>query len=107
MHNCCLPCPQDFDLKVGNVGERKMSLPEYLARPWGRIDEYVGLLRDFVKYTAQAKQDYSRLEEAIQMLLELKKQANDELTLSRIEGYPGDLADLGAIFRHVSDGGTS
>ena len=47
-------------------------------------------------------QDYSKLEEAVEMLLELKKQADDQQTLSRIEGYPGDIAELGPILRRVS-----
>ena len=37
------------------------------------------------------------------MLINLKKQADDSLLLGRIEGYPGDLTDLGPILRHVSD----
>jgi hypothetical protein len=98
MFNTC----QDHDEKIKNVGETKQTLAQYLERPWDRIDEYVAILQDFIRYTTQAKQETAKLEEAIQMLMDLRKLADDSVTLSGIMGYAGDLADLGPVFRHVS-----
>ena len=52
--------------------------------------------------SSKAGDDCMQLGKAIQMLLDLKKQADDMLTLGRIHGYPGNLDDLGPILRHVS-----
>ena len=42
-----------------------------------------------------------KAEQAIKMLLELQRKAEDENALKRIVGYPGDLNALGSILRHV------
>ena len=52
----------------------------------------------------KANKDCGKLDSAVEMLLELKKRAKDESALNRIVGYPGDLAALGPILRHVSAG---
>ena len=41
---------QDYNNGVGNVGEKVWGLPEYLNRPWTRIDDYVAILQDVTKY---------------------------------------------------------
>ena len=38
------------------------------------------------------------------MMMDLQRKAEDRFQLSHIEGYPGDLSELGAILRHVSSG---
>ena len=97
------PCGwQDYGRSIGNVGDKQLSLPEYLSRPWSRIDEYIAILKDLLRYTAKAEQDTGRLEQAIEMIMDLKKQADDLSTLDRITGYPGDLSLLGPVYRHVS-----
>ena len=63
------------------------------------------ILKDLLRYTAKAQQDTGRLEQAIEMLMDIKKQADDLSTLDRITGYPGDLSLLGPIYRHVSEQG--
>jgi hypothetical protein len=73
-----------------------------LTRPWIRIDEYITILKDLLKYTAKAHQDITKLELAIEMMMELKKQADDLATLDQIRGYIGDLSELGPVYRHVS-----
>jgi len=60
------------------------------------------ILKDLLRYTAKAEQHTGRLEQAIEMIMDLKKQADDLSTLDRITGYPGDLSLLGPIYRHVS-----
>ena len=84
------------------MGEKQLTLPDYLSRPWRRIDDYITILKDLLRYTAKAEQNTGKLEQAIEMMMELKKQADDLSTLDRITGYPGDLSLLGPIFRHVS-----
>jgi len=87
---------------VGHGSERQLTLNEYLSRPWARVDEYIAILKDLLRYTAKAQQDTGRLEQAIAMMMELKKEADDLSTLDRITGFPGDLSELGPVYRHVS-----
>ena len=61
------------------------------------------LLHALLHFSAKANQDCTKLDSAIEMLLELKKRAKDEYALNRIVGYPGDLAALGPVLRHVSN----
>ena len=34
------------------LADSNAALEEYLARPWDRIDDYIAVLKDFLKYTA-------------------------------------------------------
>ena len=61
-----------------------------------KINEYINLNKSKI-------QDYSKLEEAVEMLLEIKKQVDDIQILGRIQGYLDDVTQLGPIFRHVSN----
>lgn len=92
---------QNYESSTSHTGEKRLALPDYLTRPWCRIDEYITILKDLLKYTAKAKQDYSKLEQTIEMLMDIKKQADDLTALDNITNYPGNLADLGPVFRHV------
>ena len=51
--------------------------------------------------SARGGDEVDKAEEAIKMLLELQRKAGDDSALMRIVGYPGDLAALGPINRHV------
>ena len=95
-------CGQDYAKTIGQVGEKQLTLPEYLRRPWSRIDDYITILQDLLRYTAKAQQNTGKLEQAIEMMMDLKKQADDLITLDRITGYPSDLSLLGPFYRHVS-----
>ncbi len=97
---CVLIYFQNYD--SSNFGDNLFSLPQYLKRPVERIDEYIGFLRDCVKYSTKASENCSQLEEAVKMLMDLKKQIDDLELIERIQGYPGQLNDLGPILRHVS-----
>ena len=87
---------------MGQGSERQLSLSEHLSRPCCRVDDYITILQDLLRYTAKAEQDTGRLEQAIEMMMQLKKHADDLATLDRLVGYPGDLSLLGPIYRHVS-----
>lgn len=101
LHKVCVLFYQDFDHEIGNIGESKLDLTAYLRRPSQRLDEYISLLKDFLRYTTQAKQDPSSIEEAITMLMDLKKKAMDQMQLRQIQAYDGTLADLGPLLRWV------
>ncbi len=92
----CQSRDSDFD-----VGDIKLGLPQHLKRPMERIDEYIGFLRDCVKYSTKAGESCTQLEEAVKMLMDLRKQIDDLELLERIQGYSGQLSDLGSILRHV------
>jgi len=99
----CLLDTQEYDKSVvGEGSERQLSLPEHLCRPCRRVDDYITILQDLLRYTAKAGQHTGKLEQAIEMMMDLKKQADDLSTLDRITGYPGDPSLLGPIYRHVS-----
>ena len=79
-----------------------MRLSSYLRRPWERVAEYVEMLRVFIKYSCRAKQDCSLLEDAVQMLMQLRHDADDLRAAKRISGLPCDLDSLGPVTLHVS-----
>ena len=88
-------------MRIGNIGDNKLNLPQYMDRPWDRVDEYIAILKDILRYTTKANQSTTKLEQAIKMLLDLRKQADDQSSLDHIVGYIGDLSELGPVQRHV------
>lgn len=89
-------------MSIGNVGEHKLSLPQYLQRPSDRLNDYSAALKDFMRYTARANQSCGRLEQAVVMIDSLRKKANDQLLVDRIVNYDGNLTELGPVLNHVS-----
>ncbi len=55
----------------------------------------------FVRYSSQAGEDCTLLTDAIKMLMDLRRTAEDKMSMHNIVGYPGDLDSLGQIIRHV------
>ena len=55
----------------------------------------------FYHNSAQSGDDVTRCHEAIDMLLELKRRADDTALLKRIDAYAGDVTTLGPLIRHV------
>lgn len=49
----------------------------------------------------QAGSDVSRAQQAVEMLLDLKRHAHDASLIQRIDGYAGDLSSLGPVLRNV------
>ncbi|XP_013419361.1 titin-like [Lingula anatina] len=86
-------------MKEKKAGEEQ-TLPELLKKPKQRLQQYQSVVKDFIRYTARAGADCSKLEEAHDMLGAILKQADDKYHRDQIEGYPGDLADLGNMVRH-------
>merc|ERR1712142_476110 len=76
------------------------GLNERLNRPLERIDQYIDILKDFMKYSSNAGEDLKPLQDAVQMLMDLKRKAEDLRLLRSIVGYPGDLSKLGSLLRH-------
>ncbi|KAK2186867.1 hypothetical protein NP493_186g03131 [Ridgeia piscesae] len=96
---------------MGKASDSQMALPQYLRRPWKRIDEYISLLKGFIKYSRRAEDDCTQLEEAVKMFLQLRHQADDLMVLQQISGFAGSLDPLGPVLAHddftVWDGATS
>nr|XP_006823010.1 PREDICTED: uncharacterized protein LOC100378837 [Saccoglossus kowalevskii] len=80
-------------------GDKQLSLSDYLIKPVQRITKYQLLLKEIVKYTARAKQDCADLELALNVMMQVPKRANDLMHISLIEGYQGNLDDLGRLLR--------
>ena len=87
---------------MGKASDSQMALPQYLRRPWQRIDEYISLLKDFIKYSRRAGDVCTELEEAVKMFLELRHQADDLMVLQHVSGFAGPLDQLGPVLAHVS-----
>jgi len=87
---------------MGKASDSQMALPQYLRRPWKRIDEYISLLKGFIKYSRRAEDDCTQLEEAVKMFLQLRHQADDLMVLQQISGFAGSLDPLGPVLAHVS-----
>ncbi|XP_077997324.1 muscle M-line assembly protein unc-89-like [Glandiceps talaboti] len=88
---------EEFSKTLG--GDKQLSLSDYLIKPVQRITKYQLLLKEIVKYTARAKQDCADLELAVDVMLQVPKRANDLMHISLIEGFPGNVEDLGELCR--------
>ncbi|XP_070569681.1 titin homolog isoform X2 [Ptychodera flava] len=88
---------EEFGKALG--GDKQLSLSDYLIKPVQRITKYQLLLKEIVKYSKRAKEDYPDLELALNLMMQVPKRANDLMHLSLIEGYQGNIDELGRLFR--------
>lgn len=58
--------------------------------------------QSLIKYTALAGGDCTQLISAVQMLTDLCREVENLMLLDRVQGYDGDVKDLGPVIRHVS-----
>lgn len=77
------------------------DIASFLIKPVQRITKYQLLLKDLVKSSQKAGQDVPRLEEALQLMQDVPKQANDAMALSMIVGYHGNIHANGQIILQV------
>ena len=59
------------------------------------------VFQTLIKLTAQGGGDCSGLMAAVQMLSEICRTMEDIVLLDRIEGYQGDVKELGPVLKHV------
>ncbi|XP_071942485.1 uncharacterized protein [Antedon mediterranea] len=99
--NCLTPtvkaCFDEYLRSKGIVD--KFSLSDYLIKPVQRLTKYQLLLKEVVKYTSRAKEDCIELEMALNVMMQVPKRANDLMHISLIEGFQGNINDLGKLYR--------
>ncbi|KAF7662521.1 hypothetical protein LDENG_00233690 [Lucifuga dentata] len=83
--------------------DHKLGLDSYLLKPVQRLTKYQLLLKELLKHCTE-EQYRSELQEALDSMLELLKSVNDSMHQIAINGYQGDLSQLGRV---VMQGGFS
>lgn len=77
------------------------DIASFLIKPVQRITKYQLLLKDLMKSAQKADMSYEQLEEAVQLMQDVPKQANDAMALSMIVGYDGNIHANGQIILQV------
>jgi kalirin len=81
--------------------QKKLGLREdiasFLIKPVQRITKYQLLLKDLLRTSQKAGKEVPLLEEALQLMQDVPKQANDAMALSMIIGYHGNIHANGQI----------
>ncbi|KAK3543927.1 hypothetical protein QTP70_031837 [Hemibagrus guttatus] len=81
--------------------EHKLGLDSYLLKPVQRITKYQLLLKEMIKYS-KGCEGVVELQAALSSLLGILKAVNDSMHLIAINGYEGNLGDLGRLLMQGS-----
>ncbi|XP_027008301.2 guanine nucleotide exchange factor DBS isoform X2 [Tachysurus fulvidraco] len=81
--------------------EHKLGLDSYLLKPVQRITKYQLLLKEMIKYS-KGCDGVVELQAALSSLLGILKAVNDSMHLIAINGYEGNLGDLGRLLMQGS-----
>ncbi|XP_053482486.1 guanine nucleotide exchange factor DBS [Ictalurus furcatus] len=81
--------------------EHKLGLDSYLLKPVQRITKYQLLLKELIKYS-KGCEGVVELQAALSSLLGILKAVNDSMHLIAINGYEGNLGDLGRLLMQGS-----
>ncbi|XP_059942678.1 proto-oncogene DBL isoform X1 [Mesoplodon densirostris] len=76
--------------------KHRLGLDSYLLKPVQRITKYQLLLKELLKYSKDCEGSV-QLKEALDMILDLLKSVNDSMHQSAINGYIGNLNELGKM----------
>ncbi|CAK1544365.1 unnamed protein product [Leptosia nina] len=87
---------QDIAKKVGD----DKGLTEHLKLPIQRINDYQLLLKELVKYSKRLGDDCNDLQKALELFLGVPNRATNNLFISSIEGYRGNIYKLGRLLTH-------
>lgn len=90
---------QDLQLKLGF----REDIASFLIKPVQRITKYQLLLKDLLKSSQKAGWNVPLLEQALQLMQDVPKQANDAMALSMIVGYHGNIHANGQIVLQVNE----
>ncbi|XP_073918787.1 proto-oncogene DBL isoform X3 [Castor canadensis] len=83
--------------------KHRLGLDSYLLKPVQRITKYQLLLKELLKYS-KGCEGYTQLKEALDTMLDLLKSVNDSMHQISINGYIGNLNELGKM---IMQGGFS
>ncbi|XP_053518345.1 proto-oncogene DBL [Artibeus jamaicensis] len=76
--------------------KHRLGLDSYLLKPVQRLTKYQLLLKELLKYSKDCE-GYEQLKEALDTMLDLLKSVNDSMHQIAINGYIGNLNDLGKM----------
>ncbi|NP_001414337.1 MCF.2 cell line derived transforming sequence [Rattus norvegicus] len=76
--------------------KHRLGLDSYLLKPVQRITKYQLLLKELLKYSKEGE-GTTKLKEALDSMLELLKSVNDSMHQTAINGYVGNMNDLGKM----------
>ncbi|CAO2621872.1 Proto-oncogene DBL [Lemmus lemmus] len=76
--------------------KHRLGLDSYLLKPVQRITKYQLLLKELLKYSKEGE-GTTQLKEALDTMLDLLKSVNDSMHQTAINGYIGNLNDLGKM----------
>ncbi|XP_017890129.1 obscurin isoform X5 [Ceratina calcarata] len=76
------------------------SLSEHLKLPIQRINDYQLLLKELVKYSTRLGENCDDLQKALELMLGIPHRATDNIFISNIEGYKGNIHKLGRLLTH-------
>lgn len=86
-----------FFKEVKEKYELREDIDSFLIKPVQRITKYQLLLKDLMKTSHKIGLPVPALEEAVQLMQDVPKQANDAMALSMIVGYQGNIHANGQI----------
>ncbi|KAL1456436.1 hypothetical protein WDU94_001167 [Cyamophila willieti] len=89
---------EEIRMKLGH----KLQLNDLLIKPVQRIMKYQLLLKDLYKYTERAKltAHLDSLKQAMQVMHEVPKNANDMMDVGRLQGFDGKITAQGKLLLH-------
>ncbi|XP_039730721.1 proto-oncogene DBL isoform X1 [Pteropus medius] len=76
--------------------KHRLGLDSYLLKPVQRITKYQLLLKELLKYS-KGCEGFEKLKEALDTVLDLLKSVNDSMHQAAINGYIGNLNELGKM----------
>ncbi|XP_029390419.1 proto-oncogene DBL [Mus pahari] len=76
--------------------KHRLGLDSYLLKPVQRITKYQLLLKELLKYSKEGE-GTTKLKEALDSMLELLKSVNDSMHQTSINGYVGNINELGKM----------
>ncbi|XP_013793357.1 obscurin-like, partial [Limulus polyphemus] len=86
----------DFSRKIGD----DKTLAEHLKLPIQRINDYVLLIKELIKYTNRLREDTTDLQRALDFMMCVPQRATDLTYINALEGYCGNVHKLGRLIKH-------
>ncbi|XP_037034473.1 kalirin isoform X5 [Bradysia coprophila] len=88
--------------EVRNKLKHKLVLCDLLIKPVQRIMKYELLLRDYLKHTERAGlvNEIPNIQEAINVMKEVPKEANDMMDVGRLQKFEGKITAQGKLLLH-------
>ncbi|XP_021366305.1 triple functional domain protein-like isoform X1 [Mizuhopecten yessoensis] len=84
---------EEMRMRLGH----RLQLPDLLIKPVQRIMKYQLLLKDIQKHTDRIGQDTKSLQDALVVMCNVPKEANDMMQVGRLQGFNGKITAQGKL----------